>query len=63
MRWVWAIRLMVVAACAVAACAVAILEREGIVRPPLSGNLGLAVLILLLAIHFLVVVRIARRQR
>jgi hypothetical protein len=54
--WVWSIRLMVVAA-----CAVAILECEGIIRPPFTGNLGLGVLVVLLTIHFLVVVRIARR--
>lgn len=57
MRWVWAIRLMVVAACAVAE-----LEAEGIIRPP-GGHLGLAILVVLLVVHFLVVARIARRGR
>lgn len=53
----WTIRLMLAAA-----IPVAILENEGRVHT-LSGTVGLLVLVLLLTVHFLVVVRIARRRQ
>lgn len=57
MRWVWAIRLMLLVA-----IPVAILENEGRIHT-LSGTIGRIVLVLLLAVHLLVVMRLARRGR
>lgn len=57
MRSVWAIRAMLLAA-----IPIALLETDGTI-PTLSGRPALIVLVILLTIHLLVVVRIARRNR
>lgn len=57
MRAAWAIRGMLVLA-----IPVAMLERSGKIHTP-TGVLGLVLLIVLLMVHFLVVARIARRNR
>lgn len=57
MRAAWAIRAMLVLA-----IPVAMLERSGKIRTP-TGLLGLVILIVLLIVHFLVVARIAKRNR
>lgn len=56
MRWVWAIRAMFLIA-----VPVALLENAGTI-PTLRGDIATIVLVILLTIHFMVVVRVAKRD-
>lgn len=57
MRWVWTIRLMLVAA-----CVVAILEHEGVIRP-VSHTVAVVVVAVCLALNYLVYRRATRTLR